>query len=147
MFTTRDLIQREGEEEDREELRSPGKVTLTSRLRAGPAPSPEPTADAGHGYLGGPPLQRLATAEAHDDPFALHALAGQGVAGARTELPHRAEIQASFGHHDVSGVRAHVGGDAAQAAGAIGAQAYATGDDVAFAASPDLRQAAHEAAH
>ncbi len=149
MFTTRELIQRENEEEEREEQRSPGKVTLTSRLRADSTvtASPEPTADAGHGYLGAPPVQLLATAGVAEDPFAVHTLAGEGVAGPGTELPHREQIQASFGHHDVSGVRAHVGGDTAQAAGAIGAQAYATGDDVAFAATPDLRQAAHEAAH
>jgi hypothetical protein len=52
-----------------------------------------------------------------------------------------------FGHHDVSGVRAHVGGAAAQASDRIGASAYATGSSVAFRESPDLHTAAHEAAH
>src|SRR5207247_31561 len=51
------------------------------------------------------------------------------------------------GHHDVSGVRAQVGSAAEQASRAIGAEAYATGDRVAFASAPDLRLAAHEAAH
>ena len=77
----------------------------------------------------------------------VHAAAASGVGGAGGALPHLETIQASFGHHDVGGVRAHVGGAAAEASAAIGAQAYATGDDVAFAAAPDLRQAAHEAAH
>ncbi|MBK7074990.1 MAG: DUF4157 domain-containing protein [Myxococcales bacterium] len=56
-------------------------------------------------------------------------------------------MQRSFGHHDVSRVRAHVGGAAAEAAAAIGARAYATGDAVAFAEAPSLELAAHEAAH
>jgi hypothetical protein len=47
----------------------------------------------------------------------------------------------------VSAVAAHVGGPAAEAAAGIGALAYASGDRVAFARDPDLRQAAHEAAH
>jgi hypothetical protein len=82
-----------------------------------------------------------------DDPFGVHLAAARGVAGGGATLPHLDAIQASFGHHDVGDVRAHVGGEAAEAAAAIGASAYATGDDVAFAATPDLRQAAHEAAH
>ena len=77
----------------------------------------------------------------------IHAHAARGVSGSGGGLPHLAAIQRSFGHHDVTGVRAHVGGAAADAAQAIGAAAYATGDDVAFAGAPDLRQAAHEAAH
>ncbi len=75
------------------------------------------------------------------------AIAAQGTAGGGHSLPHLAEIQRGFGHHDVSAVRAHVGGAAAEAAAAIGARAYATGNDVAFAAAPDLHLAAHEAAH
>ncbi len=96
-------------------------------------------------------------AEGHDPVFGdggldapaetIHAHAARGVSGGGGALPHLAAIQRSFGHHDVSGVRAHVGGAAAEAAQAIGAAAYATGDDVAFAGAPDLRQAAHEAAH
>ena len=77
----------------------------------------------------------------------IHAHAARGVSGSGGVLPHLEAIQHSFGHHDVSGVRAHVGGVAAEASHAIGAAAYATGDDVAFAGAPDLRQAAHEAAH
>ena len=73
--------------------------------------------------------------------------ARQGVAEAGSSLPHLDQIQASFGHHDVSHVRAHVGGAAATASASIGAQAYATGDDVAFASTPSLHLAAHEAAH
>jgi hypothetical protein len=44
-------------------------------------------------------------------------------------------------------VRAHVGGSADAACDAIGAEAYATGSRVAFARTPDVHTAAHEAAH
>jgi len=74
-------------------------------------------------------------------------IAATGVAGPGQALPHVEAIQQSFGNHDVSGVRAHVGGSAAQAADALGAEAFATGNDVAFHGSPDLHTAAHEAAH
>jgi hypothetical protein len=74
--------------------------------------------------------------------------AAAGVAGSGDALPHLDTIQRAFGaDHDVSGVRAHVGGDAAKASQAMGAEAYATGNSVAFQKSPDLHLAAHEAAH
>jgi hypothetical protein len=73
--------------------------------------------------------------------------AARGVAGASGALPHLTTIQRAFGRHDVSGVRAHVGGPATEAASDMGAEAYAMGDAVAFAGDPDLRVAAHEAAH
>ncbi len=75
------------------------------------------------------------------------AIAAAGVAGGGQRLPHGDRIQAAFGAHDVSGIRAHVGGAASEAARGIGAVAYATGSDVAFDGSPDLHTAAHEAAH
>ncbi|MFT3698707.1 MAG: DUF4157 domain-containing protein [Kofleriaceae bacterium] len=77
----------------------------------------------------------------------VHAHATRGVSGAATQLPHRDAIQKAFGHHDLGGVRAHVGGVAADASAAIGARAYTRGDAIAFASAPDLRLAAHEAAH
>ncbi|MGK0357869.1 MAG: hypothetical protein ACI9U2_000152 [Bradymonadia bacterium] len=73
--------------------------------------------------------------------------AAQGVAGSGGALPHLDAIQASFGQHDVSNVQAHVGGAAGKAAEGIGAQAYATGDAVAFKDQPSVHLAAHEAAH
>lgn len=75
------------------------------------------------------------------------AIAERGVASASSPLPHLDAIQRSFGKHDVSDVRAQIGGEAADASRAIGAEAYATGNRVAFARSPDLHTAAHEAAH
>jgi hypothetical protein len=56
-------------------------------------------------------------------------------------------IQRAFGRHDIGNIEAHTDAAAAEGAGAMGAQAFATGDHVAFASSPDLHTAAHEAAH
>ena len=77
----------------------------------------------------------------------VHAAAAKGTAGAGGALPHGDRIQAAFGSHDVSQVQAHVGGAAKEASQAMGAQAYASGNSVAFADSPTLHTAAHEAAH
>ncbi|MEZ4403299.1 MAG: D-Ala-D-Ala carboxypeptidase family metallohydrolase [Kofleriaceae bacterium] len=137
---------------------SPGKVTRTGRLAA-PA-----RADASPG--GG------SAAWAHptpgDEPFGLHvvdavqrrgggtgagpgevrAAAAHGLGGGGGALPFASQIQASFGAAaDVSQITAHVGGVAAEACDTIGATAYASGNQVAFAGSPDLHTAAHEAAH
>ncbi len=73
--------------------------------------------------------------------------ASEGLSGGGGGLPHQQAIQESFGRHDVSSVKAHVGGKAGESAQAIGAQAYASGDSVAFQDGPDLHTAAHEAAH
>jgi hypothetical protein len=75
------------------------------------------------------------------------AIAARGTGGGGGPLPHLAAIQRAFGRHDVSAIRAHVGGEAAAAARDLGALAYAHGDHVAFAAPPDLHTTAHEAAH
>ncbi|HEY0195016.1 MAG TPA: DUF4157 domain-containing protein, partial [Kofleriaceae bacterium] len=80
-------------------------------------------------------------------PAEVHQLAARGLAGSAQPLPHHDRIQRLFGRHGVGDVRAHVGGPAAEAAGAMDAAAYATGNAVAFARSPDLHTAAHEAAH
>jgi hypothetical protein len=74
--------------------------------------------------------------------------AARGVSADSGEpLPFMDAIQRSFGRHDIGSVSAHVGGAAADACEDIGAQAYATGTQTAFASSPDLHTAAHEAAH
>ncbi len=88
-----------------------------------------------------------ADAGARGDAADVHAAAAQGTAGAGGAMPHFSAIQRSFGAHDVSGVRAHTDGKAADSARSMGASAYATGDHVAFAGAPDLHTAAHEAAH
>lgn len=85
--------------------------------------------------------------QAWNDQLGIGNIASAGVAGEGGRLPHVDAIQASFGKHDISGIRAHVGGEATTAAVAIGAEAYATGNNVAFASEPSLFVAAHEAAH
>lgn len=93
------------------------------------------------------PKKATDTDAAYGSEAQTHAVAAQGVQGGGSQLPHYDRIQASFGHHDVSDVQAHTGGHAAQASNALGAQAYAMGNAVAFGGAPDLHTAAHEAAH
>lgn len=103
--------------------------------------------NAGGGGSSIAPVQRKATGGAAMDPSSVGDAAAQGTQGASAPLPYLAEIQRSFGKHDVSNVRAQVGGHAARAAAALGARAYTHGNAVAFAQAPDLHTAAHEAAH
>lgn len=91
------------------------------------------------------PVQQQAEAPA--ETADVHGLAAAGIGGSSESLPFLDVIQASFGSHDVSGVQAHTDDQAASAAAGMGASAFATGDHVAFAGSPDLHTAAHEAAH
>ena len=73
-------------------------------------------------------------------------VAAAGFRGSAASLPHLNQIQQSFGV-DLSGVQAYVGGDAAAACQRMGAQAYASGNQIAFKEQPSLELAAHEAAH
>ena len=74
--------------------------------------------------------------------------AADGLRGAGQTLPHMARIQQAFGPtHDLSTVQAQVGGSASEACSSMGATAYAQGERVGFRETPDLRLAAHEAAH
>jgi|GEM_PF-2457561 len=91
------------------------------------------------------PVQRRGGGGA--DSASVHAAAAQGTRGSGGSLPHLGAIQASFGHHDVSQVQAYQGGSASAGCEAMGAEAYATGNRVAFGKSPSLHTAAHEAAH
>jgi len=76
------------------------------------------------------------------------AIAASGIGGAGAPLPHLDQIQRSFGHHDISSVRAHTGSAAQQATQALNARAYASGDDVVLGArGTDLHTVAHESAH
>lgn len=152
---------------------APGKVSTTQRLtshtntspaapvRSAPASTPIQRKQLAHdlvaalGFVGGPAPDveqstlQLAT-DVHtglsDEELTRHAAAG--ISGSGGPLPHLEAIQRAFGPaHDLSGVRAHIGGAAADSARAIGAHAYASGNHLAFAAQPDLFLAAHEAAH
>ncbi len=71
----------------------------------------------------------------------------QALSGGGSELPHRAAIESSYGV-DLGAVQAYTGPDAKAACDALGAEAFASGNRVAFAdPSPSLELAAHEAAH
>ena len=72
----------------------------------------------------------------------VHQAAAQGIAGGGGAVPHLSAIQQSFGGVDVSGVKAHTDAKAGEASRAMGASAYATGNDVAFDGAPDLHTAA-----
>lgn len=75
-------------------------------------------------------------------------LAQRAFAGGGQDFPHRARIQQSFGPaFDLSGAEAHIGGPARRAGSTLGARAFVQGERAAFAEAPDLRLAAHEAAH
>lgn len=162
---------RQHSHEDRHEpashdsARAPGKRTLTSALQriAAPAASAAargPTAPSRRSpdelvvedpfsmhLVGNGPIQRRAEAGAAPDAHDVQAAAARGIEGSGAQLPYFSQIQAAFGAHDISGIRAHIGGAAAEASAEIGARAYATGHHVAFAGYPDLHTAAHEAAH
>ncbi|MCO6433786.1 eCIS core domain-containing protein [Nitrosomonas nitrosa] len=73
--------------------------------------------------------------------------ARRGLADASLTLPHSEQIQAAFGHHDVSHVRTSIGGTARSANQRMGALAFTSGDRIGFRESPSLHLAAHEAAH
>ena len=90
---------------------------------------------------------RGAVAAGPDPSAAVQAAAAHGTSGASGALPHLDTIQRAFGHHDVGGIQAHVDGAARDGAAAMGAEAFATGDHVAFAGPPALHTVAHEAAH
>jgi hypothetical protein len=81
------------------------------------------------------------------DGIDVHAVARWGITGTGRQLPLLGLVQRAFGHYDLSGVTAHVGGPAAEATAALGTTAFAYGDHVAFATEPDLFTVAHEAAH
>jgi Domain of unknown function (DUF4157) len=90
-------------------------------------------------------VQRKESGTATSDD--VHSAAQQGISGSGSSLPFASIIQRSFGGHDVGGIQAHTDQAARHANEEIGAQAFATGNHVAFRGSPDLHTAAHEAAH
>ena len=59
------------------------------------------------------------------DPHGVHDIAARATAGSGGALPHLDTVQRAFGPHDVTGVRAHTDGDAADGARRLGARAFA----------------------
>jgi hypothetical protein len=94
------------------------------------------------------PVQRYTQggAQAKKEGPGVQSAAAAGATGS-ARLPHFEQIQRAFGAHDVSGVKATIGGSAVEACDQIGAESYAQGDNVAFKEPPSLWLAAHEAAH
>ncbi len=123
---------------------SPGRATPTSRL---PASARSVARALAEELRGGAHTPVQAKGQLDLDSAEVHAIASRGTEGTGRSLPFLDQIQRAFGRHDVSGVKAHVGGAASEAARTMGARAYASGDRVAFARDPDLFLAAHEAAH
>lgn len=77
----------------------------------------------------------------------IRSVAKSGFKGNPGSYPFRQRIQASFGSHDISSVKAFSDASAKQANTRLGALAYASREKVAFRGYPDLHTAAHEAAH
>jgi hypothetical protein len=107
---------------------SPGKQTLVEQLAV-------------------PAVQRAGRGSGARDEASVHAAASRGIATPASPLPHADTIQRAFGRHDISAVQAHTGGEAAASASAMGADAYATGNQVVLGGGTDLHTVAHEAAH
>ena len=126
-----------------------GNSALKQQSAAAAGEAPAPTLLALQGAAGNMAVQRWArNGSAPPSPARIHREAQAGVAGPGERLPHYQAIQRSFGPaHDLSDVQAHVGGPAVAANAAMHATAFTTGEHVAFKAPPDLRLAAHEAAH
>ena len=80
-------------------------------------------------------------------PEELHAVAADATRGGGAPLPYADAIQRAFGRHSIGHVQAHSGAAAESGAEALGAEAFAFGDHVAFGGAPSLHTAAHEAAH
>jgi hypothetical protein len=83
----------------------------------------------------------------HEPHADVGALVADATADAGETLPHLSTVQERFGRHDLSSVRAHVGPRVERAATALGAQAFAAGEHVAFARPPSLHTVMHETAH
>ncbi|MGN6108146.1 MAG: eCIS core domain-containing protein, partial [Kofleriaceae bacterium] len=73
-------------------------------------------------------------------------VAAQAFGAPGRPLPHLDRLERAFAM-DLSGITAHIGGAASAATRRLGSQAFTVGERVAFRNSPDLRLAAHEAAH
>ena len=140
---------------DREQLAPEGHAGGDTGVTQGghvPAMLDAATRQLGAGVLQRKLRRRMAAArsrasEPGADGMAPTQAATLGTSGAGGPLPHLDRIQAAFGAHDVRSVQAHVDEPAAHGSRALGAEAFAIGDHVAFDGAPSLHTAAHEAAH
>jgi len=139
------------------------QTKTASEQENAPAPAammeeaPSSTRFSGAGQLppvagGGAGVAQVSASErAFGSDESTHAIADQAVAGGGGKLPFAEQIAASFGSAHagkLDEIRAHTGGESAKANDALGAQAFAYGNDISFGdTKPDLHTAAHEAAH
>jgi hypothetical protein len=121
--------------------------TVQRRALAVPAelPPPGPALEGGLAEAFAAPVQRRAEA-GPPSTEAVHEAAADAVATPTQALPYREELEASMGR-DLSGVQAHVGGAAEDAAHAAGAEALATGAHVVLPDNASRFTVAHEVAH
>ena len=112
--------------------------------------APALKADLGGSAIAGAASQQMRGPEPPSPAPGARSAAGvaeSGFSGGGHDIPHRAEMERSFGM-DFGGVRAHTGPAAQGATRQLGAHAYAVGNDVAFASSsPDQATVAHELTH
>lgn len=103
--------------------------------------------EAAEGAAKNPVQRRVRRGERAVDGGTSAAAAQRGLGGVGDTFPHLPRIQAAFGGYDLASLRAHLDARAIQAARELRAEAYTSGEHVAFAKAPDLHTAAHEAAH
>lgn len=137
-------VYRDGDELTPRLTGSPGKSTLTSQTIAYSGMGR--TAIGQTQQASSRVVQRAHVGHARPPANAL-AVAEQGTAGGGSPMPHADLIQRAFGLHDISTVRAFTGPTADTANRALGARAYAMGEDVVLGQNADLHTVAHEAAH
>ena len=77
----------------------------------------------------------------------IRSVAKSGFKGNPGSYPFQHRIQAAFGRHDISNLKAFNDAAAKQANRRLSSLAYASREKVAFRGYPDLHTAAHEAAH
>jgi len=130
----------------------PSQTTLSRALEPAEAGEPDsrvdPLRDSLSDALAAEDADAVQLAGGGQRATSVKSLASQGVKGSSGTLPYLSRIQESFGHHDVSGVKAFTDDKARAANAAMGSNAYASGDKVAFGdAGLNLHTAAHEATH
>lgn len=133
--TTRDPQVRQGQ---------PSQL-LQAQAQAEPGPNLQGT--LGNRVVARMLVQREAAGGAEPAGDTVHRAAAGGLRTPAGRLPHLGALQRSFGRHSLRGVQAHLGSGASFSARMMSAAAYTAGQHIVFGDTPDLRTAAHEAAH
>jgi hypothetical protein len=119
-------------------MQEPGKRTLAS-VNSDVSASPDAPLQLRSAHASGGPER-----DGGSDTTDVHSLARRGSSGGTARLQYFDVIQRSFGHHDLSGLVAHLDGEVAQE---MGAEAFTFGRHVVLGAGASLSTEAHEAAH